>query len=210
MAFTGTSIFGGFEDPEETGPTILDAVYEYEDFADQIIVDLIDDTPFISLDDLKITVQIEGAPVSFNELTGNGTTELNIEYSSPNTTSVVGLTVVSSINGTNTEGNIYITGNIQNAFPDKYWEYTDFKTGSSVAVSSSIDIPDSDVGLHTYKPSFMRYVNITFSIEAVYDSATITGNFTKKVVNDWEINRLAVLSQVSRETEYRSNNYPRA
>lgn len=218
MSISGASLSGGFADPEATGleppGTLLNAVNEYSNFVDKITVDLTNEDPMLpaytSLDNLTATVSINGTPITFNEITNNGNVSLNITYSSPNTTSVSGLTVVTTIESGNTVGNIYITGNIQNAFPDKYWEYKDFLANVSIVTDSTANIPNSDVGLHTYKPSFMRYVNLEFFVEAEYDSGTESKTIYKKVVNDWEINRLALLSQISREEAYRSNNYPKA
>lgn len=217
MTITATTISGGFPDPDATGEepagSTLYAVNEYSDFTDQIIVDLInpDSIPYLTLDGLNVTVSVNGTPMSTDELTGNGVVDLNISYDPPSTNTVVGLNVFTTIEASNTIGNIYITGNIQNAFPDKFWEYKDFTSNTSLAVASSTDIPDSDVGLYLFKPSLMRFVNIGFNIEAIYNSNTeiVTATIFKKVVNDWEINRLALLSQVEREENYRSNNYPK-
>jgi hypothetical protein len=55
----------------------------------------------------------------------------------------------------------------------------------------------------------MRYINILFNVEVEYDTATVYKTIKKKVYNDWEINRLAVITQVNREEGYRSNNYPK-
>jgi len=218
MAISGTTISGGFPDPELSGleppGTNLNAVNEYKDFVDKITVTLISEDPmgpaYGTLMNLTANVSINGTPITLNELTNNGNVSLNITYSSPNTNSVSGLTVVTTIENSNTEGNIYISGNIQNAFPDKYWEYQNFITKNSIVVNSTLDIPDSDIGLHTYKPSFMRYINIEFNVVAGYDTGTETKTILKKVYNDWEINRLALISQVTREENYRSNNYPKA
>ena len=154
-------------------------------------------------------VSIFGTPITFNEITGNGSTTLNLTYSSPNTTSVTGLTVVTTIESGNTVGNIYISGNIQNAFPDKYWQYRNFATKTNSVVSSTLDIPNSDVGLFLYKPSFMRYINIEFNVTAGYNTETVSKTILKKVYNDWEINRIALISQTEREEGYRANNYPK-
>jgi hypothetical protein len=217
MAISGVTISGGFLDPEASGleppGTILNAVNEYSDFVDKITVTLVNEVPMLpaytSLNNLTTTVSIVGTPITFNELTANGNVALNVSYNSPNTNSVSGLFIVTSIESGNTLGNIYITGNIQNAFPDKYWEYTDFATKESVVVDSTFDIPDGDIGLHTHKPSFMRYVNIEFNVVADFDTSTESKTIFKKVVNDWEINRIALISQVTREENYRSNNYPK-
>jgi len=217
MTITGATISGGFLDPEllgtEPAGTNLFAVNEYQDFVDKITVNLTNSDPlspnYGSLNNLTAVVSINGTPITFNELTNNGNVALNVTYSSPNTNSVSGLFVVTTIESSNTLGNIYITGNIQNAFPDKYWEYKDFVTKESVVVDSTYEIPDEDVALHTYKPSFMRYVNINFNVTAGYDTGTESRTILKKVYNDWEINRLAVIAQVSREEAYRSNNYPK-
>lgn len=217
MTITAASLSGGFTDPDATGleppGSTLNAVYEYTNFVDKISVDLTNADPMLpaytSLDNLVAVVSINGTPITFNELTDNGNVSLNVTYSSPNTNTVSVLTVLTNIESANTVGNIYITGNIQNAFPDKYWEYKNFNTGISTVVDSSNDIPNADVGLHTYKPSFMRYVNITFDVTATYDTGTETKTLLKKVVNDWEINRLALLAQIAREEAFRSNNYPK-
>lgn len=218
MTITAASLSGGFPDPDATGleppGSTLNAVYEYTNFVDQITVDLTNADPMLpaytSLDNLVATVSIEGTPITLNELTGNGNVSLNVAYSSPNTNTVSTLTIFTNIESANTVGNIYITGNIQNAFPDKYWEYVDFTNNISSVVSSTSSIPNADVGLFTYKPSFMRYVNITFNVTATFDTGTETKSIPKKVVNDWEINRIALLAQIAREEAYRSNNYPKA
>ena len=211
------SLSGGFPDPDATGEepagTTLNAVNEYSDFVDQITIDLVPESegvPYLSLDEINLTVTVSGTSISSNELTANGAVDLNITYNTPSTNTVVGLNILTTVESSNTVGNIYITGNIQNAFPDKFWEYKNFTTGIAVTVPSSADIPDSDVGLYLFKPSLMRYVNIEFNIEAIYDGgiAIESATILKKVVNDWEINRLALLSQVEREENYRSNNYP--
>lgn len=217
MSISGATISGGFTDPELLGTeppgTNLNAVNEYNNFVDKITVTLTNEDPMLpgygSLNNLYANVSIFGTPITFNEITDTGNTTLNISYSSPNTTSVSGLTIVTTIESGNTIGNIYISGNIQNAFPDKYWEYKNFITKNSVVVNSTIDIPNSDVGLHIYKPSFMRYVNLEFNVSAGFDTGSETKTVLKKVYNDWEINRLALISQVSREDGYRSNNYPK-
>lgn len=217
MAITGATISGGFPDPELIGSeppgTNLNAVNEYMDFVDKITVTLVNEDPMMPaytlLNNLTANVSINGTPITFNELTANGSVSLNVNYNSPNTNSVSGLFVVTTIESSNTVGNIYITGNIQNAFPDKYWEYKNFVNKNSIVVNSTIDIPDADVGLHTYKPSFMRYINIEFNVVAGFDTGTETKTILKKVYNDWEINRLALKAQVNREENYRSNNYPK-
>lgn len=217
MAITGATISGGFPDPELSGleppGTNLNAVNEYKDFVDKITVTLVNEDPMMPsytlLNNLTATVSINGTPITFGELTANGNVSLNVNYNSPNTNSVSGLFVVTTIESSNTVGNIYITGNIQNAFPDKYWEYKNFVNKDSIVVDSTFDIPDADVGLHTYKPSFMRYINIEFNVVAGFDLGTETKTILKKVYNDWEINRLALKAQVTREENYRSNNYPK-
>lgn len=218
MTITGASLSGGFTDPEATGSeppgTLLNAVNEYSNFVDKITVTLTNEDPMLpaytSLENLTATVSINGTPITFNEITNNGNVSLNVVYSSPNTNSVSGLTVVTTIESGNTVGNIYISGNIQNAFPDKYWEYKDFLANVSIVTDSSANIPDSDVGLHTYKPSFMRYITLEFLVNAGFDTGSESKTIYKKVINDWEINRIALLSQISREEAYRSNNYPKA
>ena len=217
MAITGATISGGFLDPEllgtEPAGTNLYAVNEYSDFVDKITVNLTNEDPlgvsYGSLLNLTATVNIYGTPITQNEISDNGNVIINVTYSAPNTNSVVGLYVVTNIESSNSVGNIYITGNIQNAFPDKYWEYEDFVTKDSIVVDSTLDIPNEDVALHTYKPSFMRYINIVFNVTAGYDTGTATKSILKKVYNDWEINRLAMIAQVDREENYRSNNYPK-
>lgn len=217
MTITGNTISGGFLDPELFGTepvgTNLFAVNEYQDFVDKITVTLTNSNPMLpaygSLLNLTAIVSINGTPITLNELTDNANVSLNVTYSSPNTNSVSGLFVVTNIESSNTVGNIYITGNIQNAFPDKYWEYKDFVSKDSIIVDSTFDIPDADVALHTHKPSFMRYINVNFNVTAGYDTGTETKSILKKVYNDWEINRLAVIAQVLREENYRSNNYPK-
>jgi hypothetical protein len=215
MTITGATISGGFLDPEllgtEPAGTNLYAVNEYSDFVDKITVTLTNEDPlgmsYGSILDLSANVTVYGTPITSNELTNNGNVSLNVTYNSPNTFSVVGLNI--SVTNSGSQGNIYITGNIQNAFPDKYWEYKDFVTKDSIVVDSTFDIPDEDVALHTYKPSFMRYINILFNVEVEYDTATVYKTIKKKVYNDWEINRLAMIAQVDREENYRSNNYPK-
>lgn len=217
MAISGATISGGFPDPELSGleppGTNLNAVNEYKDFVDKISVTLANEDPMLPaytlLNNLTTTVSINGTPITFNELTANGNVSLNVNYNSPNTNSVNGLFVITTIESSNTTGNIYISGNIQNAFPDKYWEYANFTTKSSNIVNSTLDIPDADVGLYIFKPSFMRYINIEFNVVAGFDSGTESKTVLKKVYNDWEINRLALKAQVTREESYRSNSYPK-
>jgi len=216
MAIIASTISGGFEDPDATGleppGSTLNAVYEYSDFVDKIEVTLTTTPPapvYTAINNLSCIVSVFGSPVTQNEITNNNAANLNITYNSPNTNSVSGLNVIVSIENSNTTGNIYITGNIQNAFPDKYWEYIDLKTKSESIVDSTTDIPDSDVVLFTHKPSFLRYVNINFNVTVGYAEGIVTSTIPKKVVNDWDINRLAIISQVNRENAYRSNNYPK-
>lgn len=217
MSIQGVTISGGFPDPEATGleppGTILNAVNEYSDFVDKINVTLVNEDPllpgYMQIVSLTTNVTISGTPITSNELTSNGNVTLNINYNSPNTNTVAGLTVVTQIESGNTVGNIYITGNIQNAFPDKYWMYRDFTTRQDNIVNGPAEIPDDDVGLHLYKPSFMRYVNLEFNVTAVFDTGVENKTVTKKVVNSWEINRIALLSQIAREEAYRANNYPK-
>jgi hypothetical protein len=225
MSITAATISGGFTDPDATGleppGTTLNAVNEYSPFVDAITVDLENPdesgnaVPYISIKELACNVTINGTPTTLNEITGNGAVTLNgVVYAYPNTNSVSVLTVSVAIESGNTVGNIYITGNIQNAFEDKYWAYKDFVSQETTIAQSSSEVPNEDVGLHTYKPSFMRYVNIYFNVDVEYDE---TGNTTttqsisipKKVVNDWDINRLQMISLVNREEAYRSNNYPK-
>lgn len=219
MTITAATISGGFEDPDATGleppGTTLNAVNEHMAFVDQITVDLENTdemgVAYTSIDSLTCTATIDGTPITFNELTGNGTAALNgVAYTYPNTNSVSDLTISVSIESSNTVGNIYITGNIQNAFIDKYFAYKDFLTQETVITTSSVDVPDTDVGLHTYKPSFMRYVNIYFNVDVTYDTGSASATIPKKVVNDWDINRLQMVALVSREETYRANNYPKA
>jgi len=216
MAIIASTVSGGFTDPDATGleppGSTLNAVYEYTDFVDKIEVTLTTTPPapaYTFINNLSCVVSVYGTPVTQNEITNNNTANLNITYNSPNTNSVSGLNVVVSIESSNTIGNIYITGNIQNAFPDKYWEYVDLETKDEFIVESSLDIPDEDVALFTYKPSFLRYVNINFNVTVGYAEGTVNETIKKKVVNDWDINRLAVIAQVNRENAYRSNNYPK-
>lgn len=213
MSITKATLSGGFVDDDATDPpNTLNSVYEYSNFVDKISVDLTSGDPLVpyaTINKLFANVSINGVPISFNELTANGAVSLNVPYNSPNTNSVSILNIVTSIESSNTVGNIYITGNIQNAFPDKYWEYNDFTSNTITVVDSPANIPNTDVGLFTYKPSFMRHINIDFAVTAHYDSATENKTIFKKVYNDWEINRLALLAQISRENSYRSNNYPK-
>ncbi len=215
MTISGETISGGFLDPEllgtEPAGTNLYSVNEYQDFVDKITVDTENEDPigmsYGSILDLNANVTVYGTPITLNELTNNGNVSLNITYNAPNTFSVVGLNI--SVTNDGTVGNIYITGNIQNAFPDKYWEYKDFVSKDIFIVDSSYEIPDEDISLYLHKPSFMRYINILFNVEVEYDTATVYKTIKKKVYNDWEINRLAVIAQVNREEGYRSNNYPK-
>lgn len=223
MSITAATISGGFTDPDATGleppGTTLNAVNEYMAFVDQITVDL-DNTDemgnsYTAINSLLCNVTIDGTPITLNEITGNGAVSLNgIAYTYPNTNSVSALTVSVAIESSNTVGNIYITGNIQNAFEDKYWAYKDFVTKETIIKESSSDIPDVDIGLHTYKPSFMRFVNIYFNVDVIYDSSNVNVSesvtIPKKVVNDWDINRLQMIALVNREEAYRANNYPKA
>lgn len=226
MSITAATISGGFTDPDATGSeppgTTLNAVNEYMAFVDQITVDLENPdesgnaVPYISIKELACNVTIDVTPITLNEITGNGAVSLNgIAYTYPNTNSVSVLTVSVAIESSNTIGNIYITGNVQNAFEDKYWAYKDFVNEETIITESSSEIPNEDIGLHTYKPSFMRFVNIYFNVDVEYVAAgniTSTQSVTipKKVVNDWDINRLQMISLVNREEAYRSNNYPKA
>lgn len=219
MTITAATISGGFEDPDATGlespGTTLNAVNEYMIFVDQITVNLTNSEPlgnaYTAINGLSCNVTIDSTSVTFNEITGNGVAALNgIIYTFPNTNTVSSLTVSVSIESSNTVGNIYITGNVQNAFEDKYFEYKDFLTQETIIKESSLDVPDTDIGLHTYKPSFMRYVNIYFNVDVIYNSGSESLTIPKKVVNDWDINRLQMKALVNREQAYRSNNYPKA
>lgn len=219
MAITSATISGGFTDPDATGleppGTTLNAVYEYMEFVDKLTVDLTNPNPlgnaFTSINSLTCNITVDGTPVTFNEITGNGAATLNsIVYTYPNTNNIATLTFSVAIESSNTVGNIYITGNVQNAFEDKYWSYKDFVTQETIIKETSADVPNADLGLHTYKPSFMRYVNIYFNVGVIYNSGSQFTTIPKKVVNDWDINRLQMIALVNREEAYRSNNYPKA
>lgn len=216
MAITAATISGGFTDPDATGlepaGSTLNAVNEYMAFVDQVLVNLTNPmgNAYISINNLTCNVTIDSTSITFNEITGNGAVALNsIAYTYPNTNSVSVLTVSVAIESGNTVGNIYITGNVQNAFEDKYWAYKDFITQETLIEDSPSGIPDADIGLHTYKPSFMRYVNIYFNVGVTYNAGSQYTTISKKVVNDWDINRLQMVALVNREEAYRSNNYPK-
>lgn len=214
MSITAASISGGFTDDDATDPgNTFNAVNEYQNFVDQISVDLLNDlmVPYTSIDVLDVVVRTYSTPVSSNEITNNGAVTLNLTYSTSNTNSVSTLTVITSIESSNTVGNVYITGNVQNAFPDKYWEYNDLLNNTAYLVTTTSSIPNEDIGIFTYKPSFIRYVNLYFDVTVEYDGGAVveTRTLHKKIYNDWDINRLELISLVSRENQYRQNNYPK-
>lgn len=224
MSVTIATITGGIIDPyygDGDVPITYQFEYgtnEYVFFNDRITVNLdVTGDPsntYTSIDNVTVDVNLEGFPVTQNDITANGAVTLNLSYSSPTAQTTIRdeLAIVATI--TSSEGNIDISGNIQNAFPDKYWQYKNFgNNNSELTVSGPSQIPDENIALHLYKPSFMRYVSAYFDINVTY-SGGVTGTTVeytrvqKRVLNNWEINRLALLSQIQREEAYRSNNYP--
>lgn len=208
MGFTAATIFGGFPDPEESDA--LNAVNERMPFADRITINLLPDvgeTNYPSIQNITTTVSLFGVPITLQELTNNQVS-INVEYNTPQVNTNLGITVVTSF--TSSEGNVYITGNVVGAFSDSFWQYKNLTTRETNTVIDPFLIPGGDIGLFTYKPSFMRYTNILFTVNVTYGGGfNSVYNIRKKITNDWEINRLALIAQINTEQTYRSNNYPK-
>lgn len=213
MACVATSISGGFSDPYATGSelpgTLLYASNEHVPFVDQIVINLNKPggIPYTSILNISVSYDIAGTVVSLGEIKGGSSVGLNAEYVAPAANPLTGLTVTSSNAGSSAVVNV--SGNISGAFTDSYWQYKDFRDNSLHTVVSSTNIPDDDIGLFSLKPSFMKYIEITFTVNVTYDTDSAVYIVHKKIINDWDTNRLAVLSQVKREENYRSSNYPK-
>lgn len=214
MGYVVSSISGGFTDPEASGTeppgTLLNAVNEFSPFADQITINLINDNgalpPYLSINNVAVSYNLAGTPITSTELTDGGNVILNTEYVEPATNSISGLNITTTFNSAS--GNIYISGNISGAFVDSYWKYKNLSNKTISIANSAQEIPDGDIGLFVYKPSFMRYTNVIFTVNVEYDSANSTYEIRKKIANDWNNQRLSLLAQIARENAYRSNNYP--
>lgn len=215
MGYTTNTIFGGFTDPEASGTeppgTTLNAVNELSPFADQITINLINDNgalpPYLSINNVTVSYTLAGTPITNSELTDGGNVTLNTSYVEPATNSFSGLNITTSF--TSSSGNVYISGNISGAFVDSYWKYKNLTNNNVFVVNSVLDIPDEDNGIFVYKPSFMRYTNVIFTVNVEYDSANSTYEVRKKIANDWESKRLQLIAQIAKENTYRINNYPK-
>lgn len=208
MAITLTSVFGGVTDPyEDEGPVTdtalqFDAIYEQTDFLDRVDIDLTPSTPgpaYIQITNIEVGVAVEGLVVTFNDLTDNTATEINFTYTAPAVDANVlsDVDIVTNIFNANTEANVEIFGIVNNAFPDKFFDYVNLLNNQNVRVVGLDNVPNSNVNLHLYKASLMRHNSILFFLNVEYDSTT-TESFVlqKRVLNDWELGRLALIDKL--------------
>lgn len=208
MAITLTSVFGGIPDPyDEEGPVIdtalqFDAINEQTEFFDRIDIDLTPSTPgpaYIEITNIEVGVAVEGLVVTFNDLTDNTATEINFTYTAPTVTPGVlsNVDIVTNVFNANTEANVEIFGIVNNAFPDKFFDFVSLFNNQNIRVIGLDNIPNANVNLHLYKASLMRHNTILFFLNVEYDS-TITESFVlqKRVLNDWELGRLALIDKL--------------
>lgn len=212
MAITLNSIFGGIPDPYEDDGPITDLLLQFEavneevDFFDVVSINLTPIDPldtYTAITNIQIGATVEGLAVSLNDITQSGNVELNITYVEPVVQNILSnISISTNIFNSDTEGNVEIIGRITGAFPDKFYQFNNLINGESFTTNSLDDIPDSGVNLHLYKASFMRYNTVLFYLNVTYDSTltpTTTENFVlqKRVLNDWEIARLALISKLN-------------
>lgn len=210
MAVTLTSVFGGVPDPyEDEGPVTdlnlqFDAVLSQTAFLDIVDIDLVPadplDPPYTSITNIEVGVSLEGLVISVDELTENNETQLNIQYVAPiaNVGILGDVTIETNIFNSSTQGNVEIFGLITNAFTDEFFNYVFLNDDVIITVVNINAVPNSNVNLHLYKPSFMRHNSILFYLNVEYDSS-VTESFVlqKRVLNDWEIGRLALISKLN-------------
>ena len=212
MAITLSSVFGGITDPYEADGPITDLLLQFEavneevDFFDVVSINLTPIDPldtFTAITNIQVGAVVEGLAVSLNDLTQSGSVELNINYVEPVVQNILSnISISTNIFNSNTEGNVEIVGKITGAFPDKFYQFKNLITDESFTTNSLEEIPDSEVNLHLYKASFMRYNTVLFYLNVTYNSTltpTTTENFVlqKRVLNDWEIARLALISKLN-------------
>jgi len=69
----------------------------------------------------------------------------------------------------------------------------------SITVNSINDIPTSNARIFLYKPSFNNYALVKSNVIIEYDTGNIFYNIQKRLINDWESNRLALKNRLSIE-----------
>jgi hypothetical protein len=207
MGITVTSISGGVADPyagDGTTPPsqqFPNAALENSFFVDRILVDLVyDPTPFTQIKSVAVSYSLTGNSQSLTNLTG-GQPLNDIIYvtPTPQSNTSTGLTVTTNIESANTLANITISGNISGSFPDKVWGYTNVLTTEVFTAADVSGIPLQNNRVYLYKPSFMNFVSVLFNVFVEYDTANLNYTVEKRVLNDWEAGRLALLNRLSNE-----------
>lgn len=145
---------------------------------------------------------INDNPVTFADVFPGESSENDFTYEEPNFVENT-KNLVSAPSGTSS---ITISGNVGTVFIDKYFKHKRLTDNSEISVNYPNglgNIPDSETVLHLYKASFMRYNILFYTITLThidYDTgstATETQVAAKRIINDWEAGRLALLSKLN-------------
>jgi hypothetical protein len=209
MAVTLQSISGGVLDPYN-GEGSIPIEYQFprcardgDTFID--VINVVPDVGSTNIISANIIVTYNNNVITPNLIT-SGNVTLNFEYQPPGP-SDLSSSISYTVNNLGTTANILITGTIISPFNDRFWRYRNFTNDEDIQVLSNTQIPDDDVGLFLFKPSMLRYVSVYYTVAIQYDIGNETITAEKRVINDWEADRLALLSQIQRENTYRENNY---
>lgn len=207
MGITVSSLSGGVADPyagDGTTPPsqqFPNAVYEGTSFSDLIAIDLTaDPVPFVSIQKVTVTSSLSGNAQTLNNISGGAPlNDITYVTPTPQSNTLNSLSVTTTILPGNTAANVSITGIITGSFPDKFWKYKDTESLLEVQTSTVEQIPASNARLFLHRPSFMNFVSVFFSVLVEYDSANVTYIVEKRVLNNWETNRLALLNRLASE-----------
>lgn len=205
MTITLSSISGGVTDnlrDEDANPdlTFPNAVNEGVAFVDAVGIGLDSSISATQILSVSVTKDIESNNFSLQNISA-GTSLNDVILNTPNISSSVlnGLNYNVTIEPGKTFANIAITGSLSSAFADKYFSYTELENYESITVNSINDIPTSNARIFLYKPSFNNYALVKSNVIIEYDTGNIFYNIQKRLINDWESNRLALKNRLSIE-----------
>lgn len=148
------------------------------------------------------TKGINDRPVTFADVFPGDSSENDFAYVEPNFSDNT-KNLVSAPSGTSS---ITISGNVGTVFTDKYYKHKNLTNEQEVFVdypNGISEIPNEETVLHLYKASFMRYNILYYTITLThinYDTgttATETQVAAKRIINDWEAGRLALISKLN-------------
>lgn len=151
---------------------------------------------------MTATKGINDNPVTSSEIFPGSKKENDFTYVEPSF--VEGTKdLVSAPSGTSS---IIISGNVGTIFVDKYYKHRRLSDKQEILVDypEGLEvIPDSDTVLHLYKASFMRYNILFYTITLMHINyslgltTTETQVAAKRIINDWEAARLALLNKLN-------------